>query len=146
MTELTHIDGIKSTGSAIVLDRDLHTTEGKRDSTEIQAGRDSDIHELKIVENGTAVLTTWIMTRPWDLSPYGGPASGFLRTTGFQEVDIASQTVLFTWDPADYIDLKDSNMEFGWDPYGDGLTPETDWDFLYVFSSLAALFNVPANT
>ncbi|KAJ6045066.1 hypothetical protein N7460_006421 [Penicillium canescens] len=114
--------------------RDLHTTEGKRDSTEIQAGRDCDIHELKIVENGTAVLTTWIMTRPWDLSSYGGPASGFLRTTGFQEVDIASQTVLFTWDPADHIDLKDSNMEFGWDHYGDGLTPQTDWDFFHINS------------
>ena len=138
MTELKHGMGLKATGSAIVLDRDLHTTEGKRDSTEIQAGRDSDIHELKIVENGTAVLTTWLMTRPWDLSSSGGPVNGFLRTTGFQEVDIASQTVLFTWDPADYINPQDSNMEMGHGSLGDGTSPETDWDYLYVPSNPAA--------
>jgi hypothetical protein len=138
MTDLKHGMGLKATGSAIVLDRDLHTTEGKRDSTMIQAGRESDIHELKIVENGTALLTTWLMARPWDLSSYGGPANGFLRAAGFQEVDIASQTVSFTWDPVDHIDIRESNMEMGHGLLGDGTSPETDWDFLYVLSSPAA--------
>lgn len=130
MLSMRHGVGVQASGPVIVLDRGLYTPQGTRDVTEILGGKEPDLHELNIVNNGTAVLTTWLMTRPWDLSSVGGPRIGHLRSSGFQEVDIKTQTVNFMWDAADHVEIEDSDMELTHECCGNGISPGTDWDFL----------------
>jgi hypothetical protein len=130
MLSMRHGAGVRATGPIVALDRGLYTSEGERDFIEILGGKEPDLHELNVVNNGTAALTTWLTTWPWDLSSVGGPKNGYLRSAGFQEVDIETQTVSFKWDAADHVQIEDSFMELGRERWGDGISPETDWDFL----------------
>ena len=129
MLKMRHGEGTSASGSVILFDLSLYTPDGERDFTEIHAGIEPDMHELMLVDDATAIITTWFDTRPWNLSSVGGPSNGHLRTTGFQEVDIKSQTVNFMWDPTDHIEIEASQMELG-RRWGDGTSPETDWDYL----------------
>ena len=131
MLKMRHGHGTTASGPVVLFDLGLYTPEGERDFTEINVGVEPDMHELSVVNNATAIITTWLRTRPWDLSPVGGPSNGYLRTAGFQEIDVETQTVNFMWDPADHIEIEASHMELG-RIWGDGITPETDWDYLYV--------------
>jgi hypothetical protein len=131
MLKMRHGHGIIASGPVVLFDLVLYTREGEREFTEINVGVEPDMHELSVVNNATAIITTWLATRPWDLSSVGGPSNGYLRTAEFQEIDIETQTVNFMWDPADHIEIEASHMELG-RKWGDGLTPATDWDYLYV--------------
>lgn len=55
-----------------------------------------DLHEFKILEGGTALLTFYYDIRG-DLSALGGPRDGWLRDSGFQEVDIETGELVFEW-------------------------------------------------
>ncbi|CAG7934055.1 unnamed protein product [Penicillium olsonii] len=133
MLKMRHGEGTTSSGPVILFDLGLYTPDGERDFTEINLGVEPDIHELRIVNNGTAIITTWLATRPWDLTSVGGPPNGYLRTAGFQEIDVQTQTVTFMWDPVDHIEIAASQMELG-RKWGDGIRPETDWDYFHINS------------
>ncbi|KAJ5788659.1 hypothetical protein N7457_003649 [Penicillium paradoxum] len=134
MLSMQHGVGVQASGPVVALDPGLYTRGGERDFTEILGGKEPDLHELNVVDNGTAVLTTWLMNRPWDLSPVGGPVNGYLRSSGFQEIDIQTQTVNFMWDAADHIEIEESHMELTHRRWGNGISPETDWDFFHINS------------
>ncbi|CAG8126496.1 unnamed protein product [Penicillium salamii] len=133
MLKMRHGKGVTASGPVVLFDLGLYTPDGERDFTEITIGVEPDMHELNIVNNATAVITTWLDTRPSNLSSVGGPSDGYLRTTGFQEIDIETQAVSFLWDPADHIEIDDSQMELG-RKWGDGVSPETGWDYFHINS------------
>lgn len=128
---------IDDPGRVIILDPGLYTPEGEKEFIEIHGGREPDMHEMNVVNNGTAILEAWAEIRSWDLTPVGGPSKGFVYTWGFQEIDIEAQEANFMWDPLDHIDITESHIELGvgLPVWGDGLTPKTRWDFLCVSSS-----------
>ncbi|OQE11621.1 hypothetical protein PENVUL_c002G01656 [Penicillium vulpinum] len=114
--------------------RQLYTADGERDYIEIVGGKEPDLHELNVVNNGTAILTTWLITRPCDLSSVGGPENGYLMSVGFQEIDVETQTVNFMWDAADHVQIEESYIELTWKRWGNGISPETRWDFFHINS------------
>lgn len=70
-------------------------------------GWTADLHEMVLTEQGTALLLTF-KTVAKDLSPYGGPKDGYIGDYGIQEIDLATDELVFSWDMLDHISLKDS--------------------------------------
>lgn len=55
-----------------------------------------DLHDFKILEGGTALLTIDEDFRG-DLSALDGPKNGWLRDSGFQEIDLETRELIFEW-------------------------------------------------
>lgn len=91
-----------------------------------------DEHELQMINGGNTALIIYYEDRPWDLSSLGGPSSGYLSTSGFQEVDMKTRQPLFSWDALDHIFIEESYMSLtSNDPkFGDGYSMDTAWDYL----------------
>jgi hypothetical protein len=70
-------------------------------------GFQGDLHEFTLTPQGTALLTAY-RTQPFDLSSFGGPADGILLNSYFQEVDVATGYVLFTWDAYQHVGFAES--------------------------------------
>jgi hypothetical protein len=85
-------------------------------------GRSGDLHEFLLTDRGTALLTSYRITRA-DLRAVDGSASGTIQDAMFQEIDIASGRVLLEWHSLDHIPISESYW---------GLT--ADWDYVHLNS------------
>ena len=74
---------------------------------ETHAGVSPDEHEFLITPRGTALITSYVKTRI-DLSRHGGSAKGWVMNGVFEEIDIATGTVLQHWESLDHVDLDES--------------------------------------
>lgn len=83
-----------------------------------------DVHEFLITPNNTFLfLATKVI--PMDLRPYGGPKDGSIHDYSIQEVDIATNKLVFFWDAIEHIPLSSTFMPAVsatqssnvWDPY-----------------------------
>lgn len=122
----------KALGPMLIIDEHLKDVQ-----TFEQSGNNPwfDQHELKIVSNGASILTIFYKQRPWNLSSLGGSSTGYVVTSQFQEIDLDTHNVKFSWDALDHVDLEKSYMELGsTKQWGDGSSPSSAWDYLYVFS------------
>jgi hypothetical protein len=81
-----------------------------------------DLHEFLLTDRGTALLTTYVVTRA-DLRSVGGSANGGIQDAVFQEVDIASGRVLLEWHSLDHIPIEESYWPLG-----------SDWDYVHLNS------------
>ena len=70
----------------------------------------ADIHEFQLTSRGTALVTSY-PTLPYDLTPVGGPADGFVWGGRLQEVDVETGEVLLDWEGLDHIDLTETYRE-----------------------------------
>jgi len=70
-------------------------------------GWTADLHELVLTPSGTALFLTF-KTVAKDLSEYGGPKDGYVGDYGIQEIDLATDKLVFSWDMLEHISLKDS--------------------------------------
>lgn len=83
-----------------------------------------DVHEFLITPSNTALFFATKVV-PMDLTPYGGPANGAIHDFSIQEVDLATNQLLFFWDAMDHISLTSTHMPAStatlssnvWDPY-----------------------------
>ncbi|GAW08167.1 hypothetical protein LENED_010213 [Lentinula edodes] len=87
----------------------------------------ADFHEARITTNNTGLMTAYY-TREYDLSPYGGPSSGYLFDSVFQELNITSGETLFTWYASDHVDPSECYNAIG---TGGGSTDEA-WDYFHI--------------
>ncbi|KAH9884087.1 Arylsulfotransferase-domain-containing protein [Xylariomycetidae sp. FL2044] len=78
----------------------------------------SDLHEFQFTGHGTVLVTAY-ETVKWDLSPYGGSHAGSILDSIFQEIELETNKVLFTWRSSDFIDMSASFQAMGqrWDPF-----------------------------
>src|SRR5262249_31067802 len=83
-----------------------------------------DVHEFIITPNQTLLfLATKVISM--DLTSYGGPQNGAIHDFSIQEIDIATNKLLFFWDAIDHIPLSSSFLPAStavessniWDPY-----------------------------
>jgi Arylsulfotransferase (ASST) len=97
---------------------------GYRTIRRVQAGngRRGDLHEFVITPRGTALLTSYELTRA-NLTAVGGAANGTIQDALFQEIDLATGEVLIEWHSLDHARLEES------------FAPVTDnWDFFHINS------------
>ncbi|KAJ5871305.1 uncharacterized protein N7529_003658, partial [Penicillium soppii] len=133
MLDLRHGKGVKASGPALAVSRDLAISK-EAGLIEITGGQSFDMHELNSVDNGAGIVTIHYMPRIRDLSSVGGPIFGYLKTSGFQEIDVKTGAVNFEWDALDHFDLSESHMDIGTPSWGDALSPESPWDYFHINS------------
>lgn len=92
----------------------------------------TDQHEFNMLNGGKTALITSYGPVQYDLSSEnitGG--QGWLLSPHFQEIDVATGDVLFTWTAADHVPITDSMVAPGSsDVSGDGKSYSTAWDYL----------------
>ncbi|KAJ9118209.1 hypothetical protein QFC22_004115 [Naganishia vaughanmartiniae] len=97
-------------------------------TTDNLAGIGADIHEFKITSNNTALLTAYNATQ-LDLTSYEGSADGYILTSMYQEIDIATGASLFTWNSLDHVDPNECYVS----PGSSG-TQSLPWDYFHINS------------
>ncbi|KAI1108760.1 Arylsulfotransferase-domain-containing protein [Nemania sp. NC0429] len=70
-------------------------------------GTGADNHDFTLTADGGAVMTNY-HTIYADVTPIGGPANGSLLDCAFQEVDVDTGAVRFTWRATDHFDLNET--------------------------------------
>lgn len=92
----------------------------------VQAGNGArgDLHDFVITPEGTALMTVYRI-EPADLSSVGGSATGTILESMVQEVDIATERVIFEWRSHDHVDLTESYRT---------PTPGAPFDYFHVNS------------
>lgn len=94
---------------------------------------DVDQHEQYLTDHGTLLVTAYNAT-PWDLSPVGGPAKGWLLDGLVYEIDIKTNKVLFKWRASDHpetIPLNGTNIPYGDNTAGDGTNITEAFDYFH---------------
>ncbi len=95
-----------------------------------------DVHEFLITPNQTLLfLATKVV--PMDLTPYGGPQNGAIHDYSIQEVNIATNTLIFFWDALDHIPLSSSFL-----PAADAIESSNVWD-PYHLNSIGLISDDP---
>ncbi len=85
-------------------------------------GHQGDLHEFLLTDRGTALLTTYVVTRH-DLRAVGGAADGTIQDAIFQEIDVATGRVLLEWHSLDHIPITESYWP-----------RSLDWDYVHLNS------------
>ncbi|MCJ1403059.1 hypothetical protein MMC11_006282 [Xylographa trunciseda] len=109
----------------------------------VSSGNDQpslDQHEFFVKENGTTVLATIYKQIPFDAatSAPGNPALAnitWLQVGIFQEIDLATNDVLFEWQSSDFVPVSASYVAPGTtDISGSGLSESSAWDYFHINS------------
>ncbi len=74
-------------------------------------GYSADLHEFKLMPNGTAWLTAYNVIG-WNLKSVGGPANGAAVDCIVQQIDVATGNVLFEWHSLDHVPVKRSYIGY----------------------------------
>ncbi|OJJ49593.1 hypothetical protein ASPZODRAFT_138978 [Penicilliopsis zonata CBS 506.65] len=90
-----------------------------------------DLHEFKLTENGTALMTIYEMT-PADLTSVGGPSDGWIYDGVFQEVDLETGEVVFQWRARDHYAVDEAYSPLG--DKGREPTKASAWDYFHINS------------
>jgi Arylsulfotransferase (ASST) len=90
-------------------------------------GYRADLHDFHLGAGGTALLTVFDPLA-CDLSALGGPRSGAVTDSGFQEIDLRTGLVRREWHGLDHVSLGDSYSSLL------GANGEWPFDFLHINS------------
>jgi hypothetical protein len=113
-------------------------------------GSYNDLHESKITDRNTMLVTAYNVTQA-NLTAVGGPEDGWMLEGHFFEIDIATNQILFSWSTSDHADQipitmshnplagKGQNQTHPWDPYHINSIEVVDDGY---FISLRHLFSV----
>lgn len=91
-------------------------------------GFTSDVHEFTITQQNTALFTA-VKQVPANLTPYGGPADGYIDNYSIQEVDLKTGKLLFFWDVLVHVNPADSIV-----PASSATSSNNIWDCFHVNS------------
>lgn len=94
----------RGNGDCVLYD---HSYQEKYRVTTKDIGVGADLHECKLTNDGTALLTAYNLI-PFNLSLVGGKESDRLLECYFQEVDVETGDLLFSWAASDWFSPMDS--------------------------------------
>jgi len=104
-------------------------------NVQAKRGFTSDIHEFLLTPRNTALLFS-TKAVPMDLTPYGGPADGYVQDFAIQEIDLHTNKLIFFWNALDHIPLSDS-----YEPASNATLTANIWD-AYHLNSIGLTDNV----
>jgi len=113
------------TGSFIMLDHEYNVAYNLTTKNLTVGG---DIHEVQLTDDGTALMTAYEPTG-YDLTAYD-IENGWLADSLFQEVDIATNDLIFSWRASEHIALNASYA----DPGATGISQDSPYDFFHINS------------
>lgn len=103
---LSYFDGIGTNwggfGSFYVMDASYNIV----DQWDVGNGYETDVHELRLLPNGGALLMSYVL-QPVDMTAYGGKRDAQMIDTIVQELD-ANRNVVLQWRASDTLPLTDS--------------------------------------
>jgi hypothetical protein len=108
--------GFFTSGVCMILDKHYNVLHNVS-AGNLPAGGVSDLHECLITADDTMLVTVYV-SRSYDLSSIGGSVNDTIVDAGFQEVDIVTGEVLFSWMAVDHYPLTESYIAYaagGWD-------------------------------
>ncbi|KIW48627.1 uncharacterized protein PV06_01197 [Exophiala oligosperma] len=120
-------DGVKGHGSGLYYMLDSHYT--LRYTLTGGNNLDGDLHEFYLTPNGTALITIYHIV-PANLTSVDKPADGWIWDGIFQEIDIETNQVLFSWAASEHLPFTDSQ----WRPDNLGFTKDSAWDWFHMNS------------
>ncbi|GAB1193219.1 hypothetical protein APSETT444_002422 [Aspergillus pseudonomiae] len=120
-------DGTRGLGAYYMLDS-TYTPTHTITAANHQAG---DIHEFQLTDAGTALITIYEI-RAFDLTPLDGPADGWIYDCLFQEVDVETGALLFSWRASDHYNITESFFPLN----GKGTANSSDaaYDYFHINS------------
>lgn len=92
-----------------------------------------DIHEDFLTDRGSIVVTATNITQA-DLTSVGGPLDGWIIDSFLDEIDLATNKVLFKWSSFDHVDeipLNDSRLPLN----GTGTIQDNPWNYFVLNSA-----------
>ena len=89
-------------------------------------GMNADQHEFLLTPRGTALITSYHRV-PADLSVVGGPVDGSVYEGVVQEIDVATNQVIFEWHSLDHVALDESFHALP-------ERPDATWDYFHINS------------
>lgn len=113
-------------------------------------GYTADNHEFIITKQNTALFAA-IKHVPADLSPYGGPRKGYIKSYSIQEVDLETDRLVFFWDALSHVDPANSNVPASsamkshkiWDPFHlNSIEAGPDNTFLVSMRDMWTIYNI----
>src|SRR5262249_44054347 len=87
-----------------------------------------DHHEFNITPQNTALVTIFKQHNGVDLRPVGGPKDGVMVSGVFQEIDIATNKLIWQWDSLDHVPITHSEQVFA------GGVASNPWDYFHINS------------
>lgn len=93
-----------------------------------RGGFTSDIHEFLLTPSNTALFLS-TQAVPMDLTPYGGPADGYVQDFAIQEIDLDTNKLIFFWDALEHIPLSES-----YEPASNAVRTGNIWDAYHLNS------------
>jgi arylsulfotransferase ASST len=93
-----------------------------------QYGFTPDIHEFLLTPSNTALFLS-TKAVPMNLTPYGGPANGYVQDFAIQEIDLNTGRLVFFWDALNYIPLTNS-----YEPASSATQSGNVWDVYHLNS------------
>ncbi|KAE8146996.1 ASST-domain-containing protein [Aspergillus avenaceus] len=120
-------DGTRGLGSYYMLDSSyeiIHVVSAAN-------GRNGDLHEFKITENGTALITVYEICQA-DLMSVGGPKDGWVYDGLFQEIDIETGELLFEWRALDHYRVEETYFDI--EEKGHSAEPGDAFDYFHINS------------
>ncbi|KAJ6446733.1 hypothetical protein O9K51_01506 [Purpureocillium lavendulum] len=97
----------------------------------LRDGALADMHEAVLTPEGTVIFSTYFNVPSVNCSAAGGPEDALLMDSGFQEVDAATNEVLFEWNASDHFGIEDSFARYS-DAYG--VAEDSGYDFFHINS------------
>ncbi|KAL7792427.1 Arylsulfotransferase domain-containing protein [Trichoderma ceciliae] len=90
----------------------------------------ADMHELSVTKSGTVLFSTYFNI-PFDCRSVGGKENALLMDSGFQEVDAATNEVIFEWQASKFFAINESYAAYTSDY---GVSPNSGFDFFHINS------------
>jgi hypothetical protein len=112
-------------GSYIMLDHNYNVAYNLTTKSLTVGG---DIHEIELTDNGTALMSAYEPMQ-YDLTAYN-IENGWLADSIFEEVDIATNDLIFSWRASEHIALNASYA----DPGATGISSDSPYDFFHINS------------
>jgi len=131
--------GTFGTGKYVMLDQSYQVYKTISATNDL----DGDLHEFKITENGTALMTVYKGTTA-DLTAFGIASQGWIYDSIFQEIDIETGELLFEWRASEHYRIEDTfhtiEAEARRPDSSDrtdsaiGMESKSAWDFFHINS------------